>query len=68
VANLFYTLGLIKKCEEAYVKYIKLIETVFGSMALETSNCYYLMGIFYLEEKFLIKALACMKKALHIRQ
>lgn len=30
VANLFYSLGYPKDCEEAYVRYIKLIENVFG--------------------------------------
>jgi len=30
VANLFYSLGYPKDCEEAYVRYIKLIESVFG--------------------------------------
>lgn len=30
VANLFYSLGYFKYCEEAYVRYVKLIENVFG--------------------------------------
>lgn len=63
VANLFYSLGYPKDCEEAYVRYIKLIENVFGpdvitflyliwyinfNKALETSNCYFLIGVYYL--------------------
>ena len=90
VANLFYSLGYPKDCEEAYVRYIKLIENVFGpdvrrsffqkhfyssaslliicfTKALETSNCYYLIGVYYLQHRYYVKALACFKRSMSIR-
>lgn len=85
VANLFYSLGYPKDCEEAYVRYIKLIESVFGpdvrrrffqkhfcllfalQKALETSNCYYLIGVYYLQHRYYVKALACFKRSMSIR-
>jgi hypothetical protein len=66
-ASLFYNVGQLKKTEEVYVIYIQMIEQNYGLMSLETSNCYYLVGIFYLENAYLKKAMACMKKALEIR-
>ncbi|EAS04600.2 formin domain protein (macronuclear) [Tetrahymena thermophila SB210] len=67
VANLFYSLGHQNECEEAYVRYVKLIETVMGQDALETSNCYFLMGVYYLQHRYYIKALACFKRSMSIR-
>jgi tetratricopeptide (TPR) repeat protein len=37
-------------------------------MDLQTSNCYYLVGVFYLEHKYFAKALACFKRAAEIRE
>ncbi len=48
VANLFYAIGDFKHCEDSYVKYIQMIEDYFGPDSLETANCYFLMGVFYL--------------------
>ncbi|KAL4503049.1 hypothetical protein ABPG72_014278 [Tetrahymena utriculariae] len=67
VANLFYSLGHQNECEEAYVRYVKLIENVMGQDALETSNCYFLMGVYYLQHRYYIKALACFKRSMSIR-
>ena len=66
-ASLFYNIGQLKKTEEVYVIYIQMIELNYGLVSLETSNCYYLVGIFYLENSYLKKAMACMKKTLDIR-
>lgn len=38
-----------------------------GTETIETSNCYFLMGVFYIQNKYYIKALACMKKSMNIR-
>ncbi|KRX10330.1 hypothetical protein PPERSA_02747 [Pseudocohnilembus persalinus] len=60
-------LGDLKSCEQAYVKYVKLVESALGPECLETSNCYFLVGVFYLQNKQYMKALACIKKAHNIR-
>lgn len=49
IGALFYAVGDFKNCELMYAKYVKFIETNFGSEHLQTSNCYFLMGVFYLE-------------------
>lgn len=67
LASLFYAVGDYKNCELIYVKYVKLVENNFGSNTLEISNCYFLIGVFYLQHKSHLKALACFKKALEIR-
>ena len=67
LASLFYAVGDYKNCEAIYVKYLKLIENNFGSNTLEISNCYFLIGVFYLQHKYHSKALACFKKSLEIR-
>lgn len=67
LANLFYSVGDIKSCENCYVQYVKVIEIIFGPDSIETSNCYFLIGVFYMQNKFHWKALACMKRARLIR-
>lgn len=66
-ASLFCNIGQVRTCEEIYVIYIQMIEQNYGVLSLEASNCYYLVGIFYLENSYLKKAMACMKRALEIR-
>jgi len=36
--------------------------------AVETSNCYFQIGVFYLQHKFIMKGLACFKRSLQIRR
>ena len=67
MASLFYNVGQLRMSEEVYITYIQIIEQNYGLLSLEASNCYYLVGIFYLENAYLKKAMACMKKALEIR-
>jgi tetratricopeptide (TPR) repeat protein len=66
-ASLFYNIGLLKMTEEVYVIYTQMVEQNYGLLSVEASNCYYLIGLFYLENSYLKKAMACMKKALEIR-
>lgn len=66
-ASLFYNVGQLKKSEEVYVVYVQMVEQNYGLQSLETSNCYYLVGVFYLENSYLKKAMACLKRALDIR-
>jgi len=68
IAALFYSIGDIVNCEEAYIKYTKVLELNFGSESPEASNAYFLVGTFYIENKYFNKALACFRKALSIRQ
>lgn len=49
LASLFYAVGDYKNCEATYVKYIRLVENNYGNGALEISNCYFLIGVFYLQ-------------------
>lgn len=67
LASMFYAVGDYKNCELIYVKYVRLVENNFGSNTLEISNCYFLIGVFYLQHKYHSKALACFKKSLEIR-
>lgn len=53
--------------ERAYILYIKVIEANHGVNSLEASNCYFLIGSFYLENNYLKKAMACFRKCLDIR-
>ena len=49
LASLFYAVGDYKNCEGIYVKYIRLVENNYGKESLEISNCYFLIGVFYLQ-------------------
>lgn len=51
----------------AYVKYVQWIEKFFGKDSLEASNCYFLVGLYYFDQEFFQKSLACFIKALYIR-
>ena len=53
--------------EKAYVLYTKVVEANHGVNSLEASNCYFLIGSFYLENNYLKKAMACFRKCLDIR-
>lgn len=53
--------------EKAYIFYIKIIESNYGINSIETSNCFFLIGGFYLENNYLKKAMACFRKCLDIR-
>ena len=68
IACLFYNIGDFKHAESAYILYIKLIEINYGNSALETSNCYFLIGVFYIENKYFKRAMACIKRSTEIRQ
>jgi len=49
IAALFYSIGDLVNCEEAYIKYTKVLEFNFGQESAEASNAYFLVGTFYLE-------------------
>lgn len=71
-ATLFNALGNFKACESCYVHYLKLIQVNYGKRSLESSNCFFLMGIFYLTSSsptspHLKKAISCFMASLKIR-
>ena len=68
MAAIYSACGNEVQCEKIYVKYIQLIEKYFNSDSLETSNAYYLVGVYYYEQQLSHKAVACFSKALAIRQ
>ena len=50
IAGLFMSIGDFVNSEAAYLIYIKIMEAYFGNHSLEVSNCFFLVGVFYLEE------------------
>lgn len=65
---MYNALGQQKKCEEAYYNYVKRVEMYYGVNSAETSNCYFMLGIYYFENLFLDKALLCYQKCIWIRK
>ena len=49
LANLFYDIGDWNNCEDMYMRCAKITENNFGEDSFEVSNCYYLLGVFYLQ-------------------
>lgn len=68
MAAIFYSIGEFKMTESVYCKYTILIEKNFGEKSAETSNCYFLIGVFYMQHKLHKKAMACFRTALEIRE
>ena len=50
LGNMFFYIGDSKSCERLYVKYVKIVEANVGQSTLETSSCYFLVGVFYLQD------------------
>lgn len=67
LASLAYNSGDLALTEKCYVSYIKTIEIAFGKESIQASNCYYLVGIYYLECFLNLKAIACFKRCCLIR-
>ena len=67
IASLFYNTGDFKHAEAAYILYIKLVEINYGIESLEASNCYFLMGVFYLENKYSKRSMACFQLSKKLR-
>ena len=67
LAVLFSSCGDNLNAEKMYVQYCKLVILHIGPGSLETSNCYFMMGLFYQEQKLLEKAIAAFRKSEDIR-
>ena len=67
IANYYSQINENKKCENTYIKYIILIEKFYLKESLETSNAYFMVGVYYFEQKLSQKAVACFIKTLAIR-
>ena len=50
VAAFHDAIGNQKRCEAAYVQYILLTEQLYSSISLESSNAYFLVGVYYFEQ------------------
>ena len=68
MASFYNAIGMQVQCEKAYVRYVQLIEQFFHGDSLETSNAYFLVGIYYFEQNMTHKSIACFRKALAIRE
>ena len=49
MASFYNAIGMQVQCEKAYVRYIQLVEQFFNNDSLETSNAYFLVGLYYFE-------------------
>jgi tetratricopeptide (TPR) repeat protein len=65
IANLCYSIGL--NANDYYILYTQYVIACFGEESFEASNCYFLLGCFFAEEGFFMKAVACFEKAAKIR-
>ena len=68
VAALYNQCGQNNKCEEFYGKYIYWVEKFYNKDSLETSNAYFLVGLYYFEREALNKAAACFMRSHAIRK
>ena len=67
IGTLFCVCGDFVNGEKLYIQYTKVIETQFGLNSLETSNAYFLVGLFYQEQVYPARAIACFRRALEMR-
>jgi hypothetical protein len=70
IAGFYNALGNNERCENNYASYVKLIEQFYLPLSLETSNAYFLVGLYYHElgVEYNHKAIACFSKSLAIRK
>lgn len=66
--NYFDSLGLFKLSEDAYLRYIELVENNLGANSLSTSNAYFTLGNYYFTRGRPIKAKICFAQAKDIRE
>ena len=67
LAVMFSSCGDNLNSEKLYVQYCKLVILHMGAGSLEASNCYFMMGLFYQEQKLIEKAIAAFRKSEDIR-
>jgi len=53
IAAFYNAIGNQNRCEKSYVSYVRYVEQFYGSQSLESSNCYFLVGLYYFEENLL---------------
>ena len=68
IAALYSHIGNQKSTEEVYGIYASIIEKFYGNNSLESANCYYSIGLFYIEQEMYQKAIKCFEKALYIME
>ena len=67
VGTLFCVCGDFVNGEKLYVQYTKVVEMQFGVNSVESSNAYFLVGLFYQEQVQPTKSIACFRRAMEIR-
>lgn len=67
LAVMFSSCGDNLNSEKMYVQYCKLIILHIGPGSLEASNCYFMIGLFYQEQKMIEKSIAAFRKCEDIR-
>ena len=67
-ASFFNYCGFTDKSEDCYLHYAESVEKLYGQTSLESSNCYFMLGVFYFECRIYEKALICFKKAMNNRE
>ena len=53
LGNLYNAIGDQVNCEKMYIQYIKCIEKLYEPHTVEVSNCYFLIGIYYIEQVYI---------------
>ena len=67
-ASLYYNLGDIKSVDKCYQIYLKIIQKNYGDTSLELANSYFSIGVYFMQTKRFIKAVALFKNCLKIRE
>ena len=67
IANLYLRVGDFQTAEKIYVGYVSEIESNYHQDKI-CSDCYFLLAVFYLENKYYEKSLICFQKAKKIRK
>ncbi|CDW78864.1 tpr domain containing protein [Stylonychia lemnae] len=63
IGAMLLQVGASVECEECYVYYIAVIESIYGQNCLKLGQAYYLLGIFYDQQESFVKALICLMKS-----
>jgi mannose-1-phosphate guanylyltransferase len=49
IASFYNSLGYQNLCEKVYVKYVSFVEEFYEQNSVETSNAYFMVGVYYFE-------------------
>jgi tetratricopeptide (TPR) repeat protein len=66
VAALYSQIGNQKSAEEVYGIYASIVDKFYGNNSIDSANCFYCVGVFYIEQEMNEKAKKCFEKAMYI--